>query len=127
MSNFDNPYASSSSPSDIGPAYGNIAPQSGMALTSMILGIGSLVTVIPSCCCFVFSGLSGLLGVGALILGYLGMQECQTQGKRGKEMAMAGMICGGIGLALSILLIVLSVLGIAVRAGANNGLNRQNF
>ncbi len=61
---------------------------------------------------FVFS-LLWLCGVGSLVgvvLGPLGIRECEREGKRGKGLAIAGTVIGGIGTAfLAVWLIVLVV------------------
>lgn len=70
-----------------------------------------------------------MLGLVAVVLGYMGMQECKEQGKSGKEMALAGLICGAVGIVLGILIVALSLLGVLAQAGAGaaNQFNQPNF
>jgi Domain of unknown function (DUF4190) len=72
---------------------------------SLVLGILSIVLF----CCYL--GLP--LGLAAMILGYLGYQNANNDPMQfgGRGMAIAGMIMGGVGLAVMILLIFLGVLG----------------
>lgn len=73
-----------------------------LGLVSMILGIAS----IPLVCCF-YLGLP--VGIAALVTGYLGKQKADQGLATNRGQAMAGLICGGIAVALEILLIVLVV------------------
>lgn len=106
MANFDNPYSPPGKP-DYSPSYHQGHATSPLAIASMILGIVGIVTVAPSCCCTPLAALTGLFGFVALILGYFGFQEVQTQGKKGKELAIAGMVCGGVCVALALMGIAL--------------------
>jgi len=72
----------------------------GLAVTSLVLGIISIIMV---CCC---AYVSPLLGIGALITGFTGKSKGQSNG-----MCLAGMITGGLAIVLSILLIVLALSG----------------
>ena len=72
----------------------------GLAVTSLVLGIISIVMV---CCC---AYVSPLLGIGALITGFSGKSKGQSNG-----MCLAGIITGGLAIVLSILLIVLALSG----------------
>jgi hypothetical protein len=89
------------------PGYG--APQSGsntLAIVGMILGILS----IPMACCFYIGLLPGAAGI---VLGVLGQKKAAELGGSGKGMALAGLICGAVGVAFSLLLIVLNIIGAA--------------
>ena len=68
----------------------------GLAITSLVLGIISLIMV---CCC---AYVSPLLGIGALITGFSGKSKGQSNG-----MCLAGIITGGLGLLLSVILLIL--------------------
>ena len=100
-----------------------------MAIISLVTGILSIASSLLGCCCFLFSGGGSVIGFISIVLGYMGMQECKEQGKSGKELALAGLICGIVGVVLGILMVVLSFLGILVQAGAGaaNQLNQPNF
>jgi len=68
----------------------------GLALTSMILGIISIVMV---CCC---AYISPLLGIAAIVLGFMGKSKGQSGG-----MSMAGIITGAFGALAAIVLLIL--------------------
>jgi hypothetical protein len=74
-----------------------------MAIISLVLGIVGLPLVF---CCFI-----GLLGsIPAVVLGFLGLNKAK-EGQGGRGLALAGMILGGIGIALAILFGVLVAMG----------------
>lgn len=76
---------------------------SGLAIGSMVCGILSIVL-----CCG--SWISWILSVVAIVLGAVSI----SKGRRGKGMAMAGIITGAVGIVLSILiLIVAGIMGAA--------------
>ena len=76
---------------------------SGLAIGSMVCGILSIVF-----CCG--SWISWILSVVAIVLGAVSI----SKGRRGKGMAMAGIITGAVGIVLSILiLIVAGIMGAA--------------
>jgi hypothetical protein len=68
----------------------------GLAITSLVLGIISLIMV---CCC---AYVSPLLGIGALITGFSGKSKGQSNG-----MCLAGIITGGLAILFSIILLIL--------------------
>lgn len=80
------------------------APVNGMAVTSMVLGIVSLVGL---CCC------GGVLGVLGLIFGGVALNQINdgNYSSASRGMAIAGLICSGVSIALSILWFGLSILG----------------
>ena len=61
----------------------------------------AITSFIPGCCC-VYPG--GPIALGAIITGVIGMQK-----QEGKGMAIAGLILGGVWIALVILLLVANV------------------
>jgi hypothetical protein len=69
-----------------------------LGLLAMIFGIVS----IPMLCCYI--GLP--LGAAAVVLGILGMRKAAAGEASNRGMALAGLICGAIGLVLSLLTIV---------------------
>lgn len=73
-----------------------------LGLVSLILGIAS----IPLACCF-FIGLP--LGIAAAVTGYLGKQKAEQGQASNRGQALAGLICGAVGAAIGILLIILNV------------------
>lgn len=80
--------------------YGQEAPKQskGFAITSMILGILSIL-----CCCW-FGVIGIIFSLAALVFGIITL----ATHKGGKGMAIAGIICGGLALLLSILMTVAS-------------------
>ena len=79
--------------------------QNDKALWSMVLGIGSIFGVLASFVfCFVPFGLAA--GLPAVVLGPLARKEIAASGGRqtGEGMAQAGLICGIIGIVLTVLL-----------------------
>ena len=76
---------------------------SGLAIGSMVCGILSIVL-----CCGRW--ISWILSVVAIVLGAVSI----SKGRRGRGMAMAGIITGAVGIVLSILiLIVAGIMGAA--------------
>lgn len=80
-------------------------PSNGMAITSMVLGIISLV---GTCCCP-----AGLVGIVGLVFGIVAMNQIgsghYSSGSRG--MAIAGVICSSIATLLGVVGTVLMALG----------------
>ena len=70
---------------------------SGLAIGSMVCGILSIVF-----CCG--SWISWILSVVAIVLGAVSI----SKGRRGKGMAMAGIITGAVGIVLSILILIVA-------------------
>jgi len=84
----------------------DLKPTTGFALTAMITGIVALPL---TCLCGPFNPLS-LCGI---IFGFLGM-------KQNKSMALTGVICGFVSLALGIILIIARI---GMQANMQNGQN----
>jgi hypothetical protein len=105
-----NPYPTSGNPYPTAPqygaqpGYGYPAPQPSqnntLALIGMILGIAS----IPTACCYI--GL--LLGGAGVVLGFLGQKKATELGGAGKGQALAGIICGGVGVVIELAFLVLA-------------------
>ena len=81
-------------------------PSSGLAIASMVLGIVGLVTI-----CFWY--ISFPCDVLAIVLGFVAKSKVTAGTGGGKGMAMAGIICGFIGLGLMLFVILLAVAGFA--------------
>jgi hypothetical protein len=77
------------------PLYVVTPPTSGVATTSMVLGIIGIVT---GCCSF------GLLSLAAIICGHVAMSQTKTGQVGGRGMAVAGLVLGYIVLAPAIVL-----------------------
>jgi hypothetical protein len=77
-------------------------PTNGMAIAALICGV-----------CQVFFWF--LAGIPAIVLGHMARKQIRQTGEQGDGMALAGMILGYIGLALTVLFVILLVI-IAVAA-----------
>ncbi len=98
-------------------------PQNGMAVAALVLGILGVVFVIIL---FFFPFVGLILGVLGVIFGFIGRNRAQQNpaiGRRG--MAMAGLICGVIAIAIAIILIILGI--IAVNELNNLGTELEDF
>lgn len=79
-----------------------------LAIVSLVAGI---LAIFPGCCC-------GLLGIPAaltaLITGGIGMSKISADPAqfKGKGLAIAGLVCGGIGL-------IVEIVGFVMNIGAN--------
>ena len=86
-------------------SYSTTAPPSNtLALVSMILGIAGIIL---NCCCW---PLSVALGIAAIITGIIGLNKVKNGTGSGKGMALAGLICGIVGIVLGIAMVVFSLL-----------------
>jgi hypothetical protein len=117
-----------------GVAIVGVAPTtSGPAVASLVTGVGSiLVSFVVSCFGAVganggwgpvvsgaFAALAALVGVAAIVLGAIGRRQMRRSvdwgATRGGGMAVAGMICGAVGLLLAVFGVVLAI-GLAASA-----------
>ena len=110
------------SPNDAGPAHVHPAaqvqaPTSAKSIVSLILGILSL----PMCFCYGIFSI--LLGIAAIVLGILAKKDV-TAGRVGGPsggMALAGLICGIVGVCLGLIFIILLIIGIVASETQNAG------
>ena len=95
---------------------GGQQPGFGQPQQTSVLAIISLVTGIIAIICCICYGAGGLFGIAALVTGFLGRKEINESGgqKKGQGLALAGMICGGVGVVLSILYWILFAIGSAI-------------
>ena len=84
-------------------------PSSGMAIAAMILGIVGLV--LPCVGLWMISPICSIL---AVILGFMAKGKVQAGTGSGKGMAIAGIVCGFVGIAIGLLFVACLVLGVAV-------------
>lgn len=84
----------------VGPGTLPPAPQNGMGIAALVLGIIGVL----GCCTFIFSIL-------AIIFGWLGMKRANDGLATNKGMAMAGMILGIVGVVFSVIYWILIVTG----------------
>jgi hypothetical protein len=82
-------------------AAGSQQPNNALGLISLILGI---ISVVVACC-----GAGILFGAVAAVLGYLGKQKADKGEATNKGQANAGLILGIIGAAISLIIIIGSV------------------
>lgn len=89
------------------PTGGTPAKTSGKAITSLVTGIISLPTV----CCWPLSLVLAVLGI---VFGVLGRKDIRNSGgqQKGEGMALAGLICGAVAIALIVLVLVLAATGV---------------
>lgn len=91
------PIATSVSVPVVGVVQASTAPNHGPAIASMVLGICSLVIW--------YAGI--VTGIIGLVLGAVSLKHCQPRGpKRGRGMAIAGITCSIIALALWLIVII---------------------
>lgn len=85
------------------PLYPTDAPTNGMAIGSLVT---SLVAVPFAFLCY------GVVGIPAsivgIVLGIVSLNQLKVRPQKGREMALAGIVAGGIALLLSIVMIVLT-------------------
>jgi hypothetical protein len=87
-------------PRPVAPEFSPPAPTSGLAIASLVLGIAS----------FFVSCLGIVTGIVGFFLGLSALRETQPQGpKRGRGLAIAGMICSAIAFAIMTTLTLLFV------------------
>ena len=86
-----------------GPGFVPQGTSNGLAIAAMICGIGAIPT---TCCC---SLLSLPLAIAACVLGGIALSKvkAQPQAYGGKGMALAGLICGVVGILMSIAFLAL--------------------
>lgn len=86
------------------PAYPAKAKANGLALTSMILGILGITVGL----CLLFFPVMPIL---AVVFGHIGLTQIRTTGAPGRGYAIAGLVTGYIGIALSILWLIGTIIG----------------
>lgn len=72
----------------------------GLAITSMVLGILGILL-------FWFFGLGVLLGILAVIFGFIARGQIAREGQGGRGMALAGIITGFVAVGLLVLLVLI--------------------
>ena len=84
-------------------------PGKGLGVAGLILGIGSLVLAASWV-------LGGICAVLAIVFSALAQTKARTVG-RNNGMAIAGLICGGVGLAMAVLIAAVSFSTLATGYG----------
>jgi predicted Zn finger-like uncharacterized protein len=99
---------------DVRKRRGRSQPVNGLAMTSMIMGIISVVSGLPGwtgCCCGTFTAIAGITGIVAVILGYMGKSP-------GSEAyAITGIISGFVGIGLALIGVLWIILSITLHVG----------
>ena len=90
------------------PVPGPVGQQAtnGMAIASLVCGVGQLVAFFPA-------------GIAAIILGHLARRRIRETGERGDGMALAGLILGYIG-TIGFVLLVLFIVGALASSGGGS-------
>jgi hypothetical protein len=94
-----NPYAATNTPHANNPMMPPQGASQGLAITSLVLGIVSLVLMFT--CCLGF-----LTAIPAVIFGTVAIKKANRGEAGGKGMAIAGVVLGGVVLALTALVVV---------------------
>ncbi|MFD0560287.1 DUF4190 domain-containing protein [Stackebrandtia endophytica] len=76
-------------------------PQNGLGVAALVLGI--IAVVLSPCCYMAFTGPTGIL---AVVFGSIGVQKANRGEATNRGVAMAGLICGIVGLALGLLMVL---------------------
>lgn len=77
----------------------------GLAVAALVCGI---LAIIPGCCC----GLLGIpLSIAAVVMGLVAMNQINASGgmQGGRGLAIAGLVCGGVAIAMDIISVVFNV------------------
>lgn len=81
-------------------------PSVGLSVAAMIVGI---VSIFPGCCLTVYGMI--VLGVIALILGFIAKGQADQGRAGGRGMALTGIITGAIGVIIAIILMIAAHFG----------------
>lgn len=80
-----------------------------LAIVSLVAGILS----VPLCCCL---GGGALPGIVAVVTGFMAISQCnQDPNMKGRGLAIAGLVCGGVGVLLGILYWVMQIAGMSMQ------------
>lgn len=93
-----NPYTTPTATAVAAPiAYAPPAPTNGLAIASLVCGIMAIIS------CYIW----GVFGLPAVICGHISLKKINNSPTpiQGRGMAIAGLICGYIGIALQVLVI----------------------
>lgn len=107
-------------------APGKTQESNNLALGGMVAGIVGMLGILICCCSpIIASGWFGLLGIPALVLGYMAKQQIETTGgsESDKQKAMTAMVLGGIEIgfaACTFAIFLLSLLGYVALPAADS-------
>ena len=101
------------------PAYGAVQQTNGKATAAMVLGIVSIAL-----CFLTFLDLG--LSIPAIVLGAIGMRDAKRFPQRGgRGRALAGVICGSIGLLLVIIVLIVVIARISPCIHSGGGVSQS--
>lgn len=95
-----------------GPAIGALVTGIVSLLVTMLVAVFGLIAAQSGVGALVggaFAVLAAALGGAGVGLGLVGLRQMRTGGVRGRGMAIAGVICGGVAILLTVLVMVLLV------------------
>ncbi len=96
----------------------------------MVLGIGSLVMALCSCCCLIFTIIGLIMGIVAIVMGRIDLKKIDggTMDPGGRSTTYAGWICGIVGTVLNGLSLLINILLVLFGVGMNLlSLNANQF
>lgn len=84
----------------------------GLGTGGLVSGIGSCLLALLSCCWWPLLALPAIMGIGAMLLGFLGMRQVSGSGGEvaGRGVSIAAIATGGVGLLLSLLATVIGLI-----------------
>jgi hypothetical protein len=92
-----------------------------LAIAALATGAASLGLTLLACCCLPFLIVTGIGGIGGIILGVLGKRNTTANGTGGSGMAIAGIVTGAAALVLALGIAVLAAIGLAGGFGNFSG------
>lgn len=115
----NNPY---SSPHAMGGPPPTQSRSPALAITSMMLGITSILASLFNCCCIV---INLPFSIPAVVLGFISLHQIKMGTADGKGMALAGIICGFVSMALMIAMFIFSLIFPALMENGTQKWRRQ--
>lgn len=84
----------------------------GLGTGGLVSGVGSCLLALLSCCWWPLFALPAIMGVGAMVLGFLGMRQVSGSGGEivGRGISIAAVATGGAGLLLSLMATVIGLI-----------------
>jgi uncharacterized membrane protein len=89
------------------------APTNSKSIASMVLGILNLLLVF-------MPYISVILGILAIILSSISFKEIRLHGENGRGMAVAGLVCGIVGILLGLIILALLVFFFLIKASGES-------
>jgi hypothetical protein len=84
----------------------------GLGTGGLVSGIGSAVLGLVSCCWWPLAALPLVMGVGAIVLGYLGIRQVAASGGEvtGRSTAISAIVTGAAGVLLTLIAVVIGLM-----------------